>query len=277
MKASRSKMNADFKIETAKQSQHAMPEMHYHDFYEIYIQDQGTRDHIISNTWYKLNPHDVIFLKPNILHQSISLEEHTRTIVYFTEAFLSAYFAPVVVKKLLSPFQLLCISLSAENYYQAAALVKAMRKERLDDPNNRICLLLAELLMIFLSNIRECPPIEPDGSVVDTKDRESDSISPLISYVHENFLTLSSLDEVASTFYITPSHLCRTFKKLTGYTMIQYINILKIQKACGLLLDTQKSVTEIALDCGFNSTMYFCKTFKAILNVTPSEYRSAST
>ncbi len=67
--------------------------------------------------------------------------------------------------------------------------------------------------------------------------------------------------------------LCRTFKKLTGYTVIQYINILKIQKACDLLHETRKSITEIALDCGFNSTMYFCKTFKAILNITPTDYR----
>ena len=88
MKASKSKMAAEFKVEIAKQSQHAMPEMHYHDFYEIYIQDQGTRDHIVSNTFYKLNAHDVMLLKPTILHQSISLEPHTRTIVYFTDVFL---------------------------------------------------------------------------------------------------------------------------------------------------------------------------------------------
>ena len=109
--------------------------------------------------------------------------------------------------------------------------------------------------------------------MINTHKTADNAISPLISYVHENFLTLSSIDEIASTFYITPSHLCRTFKKLTGYTVIQYINILKIQKACDLLHETRKSITEIALDCGFNSTMYFCKTFKAILNITPTDYR----
>ena len=71
-----------------------MPEMHYHDFYEIFVQDQGTHDHIVCNTFYKLNPHDVMLLKPNILHQSISLGTHTRTIVYFTNAFLEKYFTP---------------------------------------------------------------------------------------------------------------------------------------------------------------------------------------
>jgi len=273
VKASKSKMDAEFKVEIAKQSQHAMPEMHYHDFYEIYVQDQGTRDHIVCNTFYKLNPHDVMLLKPNILHQSISLETHTRTIVYFTDAFLERYFTPETRQKLLWVFKYNCLSLSPENYYKAAAVIKEMSREDYKNPDHVIFIKLAELLMTLLKNAKQYPPASTESSVVNTQKTADNAISPLISYVHENFLTLNSIDEIASTFYITPSHLCRTFKKLTGYTVIQYINILKIQKACDLLHETRKSITEIALDCGFNSTMYFCKTFKAILNITPTDYR----
>lgn len=276
MKASKSKMSGDFKVEIAKQSQHAMPEMHYHDFFEIYIQDLGTRDHIVSNTFYKLNPRDVMFLKPHILHQSISLNDHTRTIVYFTDAFLSRYFSAETIKRFLSVFQYDCISLSVENYFQAASVIKEMSKESYDNPDNQIFVKLAELFMILLKNIHENPPRISQKPVVNMQQTVDSSISPLIAYVHENFLSLTNLEEIATTFYITPSHLCRTFKKLTGYTIIQYINILKIQRACDLLHNTDKSVTDIALDCGFNSTMYFCKMFKSFLNLTPSEYRTMS-
>lgn len=273
MKASKSNMPSDFKVAVQKQSQHTMPEMHYHDFYEIYIQDQGTRDHIVSNTFYKLNPKDVMLLKPNILHQSISPEEHIRTIVYFTDTFLKRYFVSETIQKFLSIFKYNCISLSSENYYKISSIVKEMTKEEYDNPDNTIFIKLAELLTILHKNIRQYPPVSVESSVIDTNQDEDSTISPLISYVHENFLTLTNIDEIASTFYITPSHLCRTFKKLTGYTIVQYINILKIQKACGLLHDTQKSITDIALECGFNSTMYFCKTFKSVLNITPTDYR----
>lgn len=273
MKASKSKMAAEFKVEIAKQSQHAMPEMHYHDFYEIYVQDQGTRDHIVSNTFYKLNAHDVMLLKPTILHQSISMEPHTRTIVYFTDTFLKRYFSPDMIQKFLSLFHYDCLSLTTENYYKAAGIIREMNKENYDNPDNLIFVRLSELFMILLKNSREHPPAIVQNNVINTSNTKKEAISPLISYVHENFLTLDNIDEIATTFYITPSHLCRTFKKLTGYTIIQYINILKIQKACDLLHNTKKSITEIALDCGFNSTMYFCKTFKAFLNITPTEYR----
>lgn len=273
MTASKAHIDSDFKIEIAKQSHHVMPEMHYHDFYEIYIQDQGTRDYIVSNTFYKVNPGDVMFLKPNILHQSISLDEHTRTVVYFTDSFLKRYFAPEMIEKFLSLFRYNCISLSSENYYRVATIIKEMSKENDKDPDNAIFAKLAELFLIFITTIKQYPPVHIGDSVMNPHFTAKHSASPLISYVHENFLTLTSIEEIASTFYITPSHLCRTFKKLTGYTVVQYINILKIQRACDLLHDTQKSITEIALECGFNSTMYFCKTFKAILNMTPTDYR----
>lgn len=273
MKASKSKMAADFKVDIARQASHAMPEMHYHDFYEIYIQDSNSRDHIVSNKFYKLNPRDVMLLKPNVLHQSISLDSHTRTVVYFTDAFLKQYFTAGTIQKFLSVFQYSCLSLSADNYYRAANMIREMNKEMISDPDNTIFIKLAELFLILLRNAKQFPPDLRDSSVIDSRDHNHDSISPLISYVHENFLSLTGIEEIASTFYITPSHLCRTFKKLTGYTVIQYINILKIQRACRLLHETRKSVTEIALDCSFNSTMYFCKTFKSILNLTPSEYR----
>ena len=173
----------------------------------------------------------------------------------------------------MSVFHYDCLSLTTENYYKAAGIVREMNKEQYGNPDNLIFIRLSELFMILLKNIKEHPPAVVQNNVINTKTADTETISPLISYVHENFLTLTNIDEIASTFYITPSHLCRTFKKLTGYTIIQYINILKIQKSCDLLHNSKKSITEIALDCGFNSTMYFCKTFKAFLNITPTEYR----
>ena len=90
MKASKYKMDSEFRMEIDRQIRHAMPEMHYHDFYEIYIQDLGTHEHIVNSSFFKLSPHDVMLLKPHILHQSISLDLHTRTVIYFTDKFLQA-------------------------------------------------------------------------------------------------------------------------------------------------------------------------------------------
>lgn len=268
MHASKSKMKSSFKVEMIKQIKHSMPEMHYHDFYEIYIQDQGERDHVVSNNYYKLGPRDVLLMKPNVLHQSISDNPHIRTIVYFTDELLKKYYSETICKELLSPFHHTVLTLTTENYYKISNIVREMTKEDLSDKYNHIFTELADLLLILSENIEQVSskniPINNQANV---------SISPLVSYVHENYLALDNITEIADTFYMTSSHLCRTFKKITGYTIIQYINNLKIQQACYLLLETDKSITDIALDCGFNSTMYFCRIFKNVLQITPSQYR----
>lgn len=268
MHASKSIMNTSFKVEMLKQIKHAMPEMHYHDFYEIYIQDQGERDHVVSNTYYKLSPKDVLLIKPNVLHQSISDKTHTRTIIYFKEELLEQYFTKEMCQKLLFAFQENHLALSSESYYKASNIIRDLIREDQEDNYNAIFLRLAELLLLLTKSIeqveRKLGPLDKKLDV---------SISPLVTYVHENFMTLDNINTIADTFFMTSSHLCRTFKKITGYTIIQYINNLKIQQACLLLKESNKSITDIALDCGFNSTMYFCRIFKQLLQITPSEYR----
>lgn len=269
MNAGKSKMDTEFKVQIARNVRHTMREMHYHDFYEIYIQNQGEREHLINGCLHCLKPGDVMLLKPYLLHQSVGNASHTRSLVYFTENFLRQYFSQEMCEQFLSVFQYGFLSLSAKNYQRITQLTQEMEKEDYYDSQNLLFVKLAELLMILLETVPETSSTKcrewPDTAV--------SSHSPLITYIHENYLTLSGIDEIANTFYITPSHLCRTFKKLTGYTVIQYINILKLQYACQLLRETEKTVTEIALECGFHSAMYFCRIFKDLMNLTPTEYR----
>lgn len=266
MQASKSKMPSSFKAEIRKQQGHSMPEMHYHDFYEIYIQTQGSRDHIIGTSYYRLMPGDVILLKPNMLHQSVSNNPHERSIVYFTEELIKTYFSEKIVAQLLSVFSHSFLTLSSENYYRVMHIVRELIKEDPDDRYNHIATRLADLLLILLENIDNAQELQ---------DRQisGSSISPLVSYVHENYLVLGGIDEIADTFYLSKGHICRTFKTLTGYTIMQYINNLKIQKACQLLLETDRPVADLSLECGFNTVIYFCRTFKNIMNITPTEYR----
>lgn len=269
MRASKSsKMVSEFQVEIAKRVQYAMPEMHYHDYFEIYIEDEGVRDSVVSKKNYSLSPRDVLLIKPNILHQFTGDGTYTRTNVYFTEKYLHKYFSEELCGKILAVFDFVHLTLSVENYYKVSKIVREMRMEESKAYGSITFTKVAELLTVFLINVKERPP-----ELIPENERIVSSSSPMVSYVHENYLSLNNIEEIASTFYITPSHLCRTFKKTTGYTITQYINILKVQQACHLLKDEKKPITEIALDCGFNSTMYFCKIFKKILNISPTEYR----
>ena len=87
----------------------------------------------------------------------------------------------------------------------------------------------------------------------------------------KDFRTL--LDEIASRFFISKYYLSRLFKQVTRTTIFDYIANCKLNKAIRCLQHTDKTVNEIALECGFNSTAYFCKIFRSAMGVTPGRYR----
>ncbi|WP_074435132.1 helix-turn-helix domain-containing protein [Bacteroides timonensis] len=69
------------------------------------------------------------------------------------------------------------------------------------------------------------------------------------------------------------SSLCRAFKKACGSTIFQFINRLRIEKACSLLKNTDLSITQIAYQVGFNSLAHFNNQFKKFARTLPGVYR----
>ena len=71
-------------------------------------------------------------------------------------------------------------------------------------------------------------------------------------------------------------YLCRFFKDYTSRTPIDYINNLRIEAACHELTSGDMTITEAAIECGFNDISYFSKMFKKYKGITPREYSKAN-
>lgn len=99
------------------------------------------------------------------------------------------------------------------------------------------------------------------------------SIDTCISIINDDYFSNHSLAELAKTAGLSEGHFCRTFKSVTGFTPFQYINRVRIMKACELLTRTNQSITDISTTCGFNNISYFNRIFKQIMKESPSIYR----
>ncbi len=92
-----------------------------------------------------------------------------------------------------------------------------------------------------------------------------------IVFISENYNRQLTADEIASNIGITKFHLVREFKKYTGETVISHLNKVRCTKARQMILGGY-TVTQAAIECGFESVSYFSQKFKRIMGISPREY-----
>lgn len=107
------------------------------------------------------------------------------------------------------------------------------------------------------------------------KTRVSDrvEIGRVIEHLHSHLDDKITVESMASVACLSASHFARVFKGETGKAPMEYVNELRLERAKKYLLAGDKSVTEIALECGFGSPSYLSACFHKECKMTPSEYR----
>lgn len=95
-----------------------------------------------------------------------------------------------------------------------------------------------------------------------------------IHYFEERIGSRLSLEEAAAYVGLSASRFSAVFKERTGHSPLNYFNLLKVRKACGLLDDTQLSVSQISLRLGIEDQYYFSRLFSRIMGMSPRAYRT---
>ena len=98
-------------------------------------------------------------------------------------------------------------------------------------------------------------------------------INKVYEYVFLNIHKGIKLDEAASILNMAPSSFCRYFKKKTNTTFMEYVKTVRVGMAAKMLAETDKQITQICYDSGYNSLANFNHYFKDIFGETPSDYR----
>lgn len=98
-------------------------------------------------------------------------------------------------------------------------------------------------------------------------------ISNAKKYIEAHLCEKITVPEIAAHVGINRSYFQTLFKQHTGKTVVDYINSLRIERACFIMRNTEHSVTDIALDCGFSSRQHFMYIFRKHMGKTAREYR----
>lgn len=102
---------------------------------------------------------------------------------------------------------------------------------------------------------------------------DNQNFSNVIDFLNKHFRENLTIPELSKRFGYSEAYLCRKFKKITGLTITNYINITRLEHAKVLLTTTDRTIGDIAYRCGFNDFTYFSHCFKKYFGVSPASFR----
>lgn len=94
-----------------------------------------------------------------------------------------------------------------------------------------------------------------------------------VNYIVEHYQSGLALDEVAELLSMTPTAFSKFFKRNTGLRFIEFVNNLRVSRACERLVHSDDPITDICFEVGFNNIANFNRRFHALKGMTPSDYR----
>jgi len=244
---------AQYSVETVSRN-FSMPSMHYHDAYELYYLEAGSREYFVEDKLFSVSAGEFVLIPPGKLHRTGGAH-CVRTLVQFTRDFLEKIFTVRVAEQLTECF---ChVKIQPGAYQQRCQQLLKQLAEAAGETE------FALPLAMLLQTLSKCgdPEIQYDQA------------SAIVAYINQNFATIENIDQIATVFYISKYHLCRVFKRAMQVTVIDYLNQVRLKNAAQLLTDTNKDIAEIAGQCGYHAVSYFSNLFKRSFGFSPSEYR----
>ena len=103
--------------------------------------------------------------------------------------------------------------------------------------------------------------------------RRMTSIEPAITCIAENYMNDIAIPMLARLCHVSLSHFRRLFKQVLGWSPQEYIQIVRIDRACAMLYNCDRSVTEISAGVGYPSPSSFNRQFQRIYHMSPSQWR----
>ncbi len=259
----------DFRIKTKSYTNYTMNTCHFHDAYEIYYLNQGSRQCFINNQTYTINAGSLVIIPPYLLHKTMDTGiPHSRLLLSFRPIFLTLPDTQALIKQFFSEQHVL--QLPSPMQHQVETLFNTLIQEiTLQEPFfiMRIQLLLSSLLVDIARYIHNMSTPSTKNSCAQQR------IYHVIDYLKGNYKTKISLHHLSQIFFISPYYLSRSFKKITGVTVNKYIQQLRIIEGQRLLKETTHHISFIADELGYGTLAAFDKQFKAYTNQTPKEYR----
>jgi AraC-like DNA-binding protein len=254
--------------------------LHVHDFHELVFVYSGKATHLTAKGDYDIQSGDFINIKLGQAHGY----KNIRNLVLMNILVKSSFFEKDCFGIYSLPAYEALFSREPETaagtlpithfrldygvFGRVKTLIDAARMEMREHSEGyraMVTSFMRELIVLLLRSYREKENSPPGFAA---------NFTSLVSYVKTNYRSRLNMNVLTQVSGMSESHVLRSFKQHLGCSPFRYINQLRLSAAADSLIQTDKSITEIALDLGFNDSNYFTRFFRKHLGLSPREYRN---
>jgi len=248
------------------------PGMHDHPFYELGMVLSGKCTWHLGRRRIALQSGDAILIKPKVSHgEEIKCGEEARLAWV---GFDFAGPAPAWSQRLIS---------TAGDFPEVAGYFDILASEhhRPDYPSFHARIgLAAQSLLLLVARRAEDPGLarrdrSPDRVGSELNPRQIHRVESAAHYFRTNLRDALSIAQVAAYHSLCPAHFSSLFQRHHGVSPRTFLRLARLERAAGLLRDSDLSLKEIAVQCGFVDAAHFCKSFRQEHGLTPRRFRMA--
>ena len=233
--------------------------LHWHDFIEFEIILSGSANHIYNESEFTLREGDAYLMCNYDLHEWVAITDIVLYSIHFDRKLIDEKIIHFLdYNKFHSHFD----NIETSKIIQK---IKELEQELKSDIPFQTIVIKNIINDIIISMLRKSSPKELRSAPL--------PVQLVTSYLNEHFSEPLSLEILANECSFTPNYLGSLFKKQMGCTINEYLNLIRLKHACGLLRSTNLTIKEIASATGYNSLEYFMYVFKQKMMSTPKEYR----
>lgn len=256
---------------------HPLAQWHYHPEFEIHLIQSGTGKALVGDYIGSFHSGTLMMIGPNLPHNWVSDLPAGETI---TERDILVQFSGKLIQQSEAVFpelrslnrlleaSRLGVEFVGETAETAAAMLKDIGNCRGAERVVRFFQLLD-----YLSRSEEQRLLASSDYIPALELQDLDKINRAIQYIFDHYDREVRLTDVADRIGMSDSAFSRFFKKCTGHNFVPYLNQLRINQACMILMHEHKPISTVCFEVGFNNLSNFNRTFIRQKGVTPTEFR----
>lgn len=246
---------------------------HYHPEYELTLIVHGKGTRMVGDHHENFESGDLVFIGPDLPHTWMSdrhMEGNCKVVVIqFTKELIQRFIGLEEDAKMngfLSDSKR-GLTINSNKNDNVKNLIKALPSKTGIDKIS-VFLQILHLLSTLESRTLASSFYQPLKGAENEK-----RINTVCQYIQKHSTEPLTIQRAASIIHLTPSAFCKFFKRITGKTFSDYVNDIRIANVCRDLIATDKQVSTIAFENGFDTLTYFNRIFLKKKGMKPSNYR----